>query len=72
MFFRLDPSYSFEAPSPLNPTFPAAQSANASAPASGPAGGTRSGTGSQTQSTAQSITAAPYAPNLPPRDLTAD
>eukprot|EP00965_Chrysotila_dentata_P123351 4076842-Pleurochrysis_carterae.AAC.1 len=26
MFFRLDPTYSFESPSPINPTFPPAQS----------------------------------------------
>eukprot|EP00965_Chrysotila_dentata_P066464 2200659-Pleurochrysis_carterae.AAC.1 len=44
LFFRLDPSYSFVSPSPLNPTFSAAHSVGGSAPVGGPAGGTRSGT----------------------------
>eukprot|EP00965_Chrysotila_dentata_P005461 179150-Pleurochrysis_carterae.AAC.1 len=45
VLIRLTLLYTFEAPSPLNPTFPAAQSANPGAPTSGPAGGTRSSAG---------------------------
>eukprot|EP00965_Chrysotila_dentata_P198911 6179087-Pleurochrysis_carterae.AAC.1 len=72
MFFRLDPSYTFEAPSPLNPTFPAAHSASSSAPAGGPAGGTRSGAGTQAQAASQTSSVAPSGTNLPPRNLTTE
>eukprot|EP00965_Chrysotila_dentata_P076559 2527910-Pleurochrysis_carterae.AAC.1 len=68
MFFRLDPTYSFNAPSPTNPTFPVAQSTGTGSATSGPAAGTRSG------ATTAAPAAAPPQPvsNVPSRTLTAD
>eukprot|EP00965_Chrysotila_dentata_P000059 2008-Pleurochrysis_carterae.AAC.1 len=67
VFFRLDQSYTFESPSPINPHFSAAQSTPTDGGSVGPAGGTRSG------ATTAAPAAAPASdPNRPPRPLTAD
>eukprot|EP00965_Chrysotila_dentata_P146184 4827444-Pleurochrysis_carterae.AAC.2 len=76
MFFRLDPTYSFESPSAINPTFPPAQSTGSGAAPSGPAaGGPAAGTRSGCTATAQLTSTTPSAtavPGVPPRSLTTD
>eukprot|EP00965_Chrysotila_dentata_P091220 3012249-Pleurochrysis_carterae.AAC.1 len=73
MFFRLDPTYSFESPSPINPSFPPAQStgtgaATGGSTAGGPAAGTRSGS----TAAAPLSGAIPPGPTVPTRTLTPD
>eukprot|EP00965_Chrysotila_dentata_P051416 1705003-Pleurochrysis_carterae.AAC.1 len=67
IFFRLDPTCSFESPSPINPQFPPAQLTASDGSSAGPAGGTRSGA-----TAAAPAAAAPSDLTRPPRLLTAD